>query len=124
MPRGVRAVWIRYGNLYRISHSRHHAGLLGLVLWHELFEILRSNPRFPTRLAPVAEEQLAMQFAVYVMMPEQELRRQAAELRHPQDHDKSRVLSARFGVSMTAMRLRLRELGLQHKRQGGARRYY
>lgn len=124
LPRGVRGVWIRSGGLYRVSHSRYHAGLLGLVLWHELFEILSANPRFPTRLATVTEERLATQFAVHAMMPEQEVRRQAAELRHPQEHDKSGVLSARFGVSMTAMRLRLKELGLQHKARSGPPRYY
>lgn len=124
LGRGVRAVWVRAGGFYRIAHSRYHEGQLGLVLWHELFEIISANPRFPTRLPPEVEERVATQFAVHVMMPETEVRRQAAEMRHPEGQDKTHVLSARFGVSIAAMRLRLRELGLSHDARRTAARYY
>ncbi len=119
---GVRAVWLRAGGVYLIQYSRFLSGQLGIVLWHEFFEMMSAHPRFPTRLPPELEERLATLFAVHVMMPEDEVRAQAAELRHP-ELDKSRVLAARFGVSWTAMRVRLRELGLV-RRQGLARERY
>ena len=117
MGRGVRAVWLRTGDQYRIQYSRFLDGRLGLVLWHEFFEILSAHPRFPSRLPPEAEERLATQFAVHVMMPEMDVRRNAAELRHPHELDKTRVLAGRFGVSLMAMRIRLRELGLERFRE-------
>ncbi len=110
---GVRAVWLRLPDAYVIQYSRHHAGKLGVVLWHEFFEILSSHPKFPTRLPSESEERLATLFAVHVTMPESEVRRQAAELGHA-GQNKSRVLASRFGVSHAAMLLRLRELGLEH----------
>ncbi len=59
-------------------------------------------------------ENLAGKFAVHVMMPEQDVRLQAAELRHP-EVNKSFVLASRFGVSKSAMLIRLKELGLSAK---------
>ncbi len=123
LPRGVRAVWLRAGDEYHIHYARHLAGRLGLVLWHEFCEILISHPRFPSRLAPEAQERLATLFAVHVMMPEDEVRKQAMELRHPAEQDKSRVLAIRFAVSLQSMRLRLRELGLEYTPNTVRRRY-
>ena len=37
----------------------------------------------------------------------------AAELGHPKWHDKTRTIAARFGVSVKALRLRLKELGIR-----------
>ncbi|MCC6485574.1 MAG: ImmA/IrrE family metallo-endopeptidase [Armatimonadetes bacterium] len=122
LSRGVRAVWLRAGDLYTIQYSRHQSERLGLVLWHEFFEIMSALPVFPTRLPSQIEERLATQFAVYLMMPEELVRVQAAELRHP-EINKSRVLADRFGVSMAAMRLRLRELGLEHRSELARSRY-
>lgn len=122
LSRGVRAVWLLAGNLYTIQYSMHHPGRLGLVLWHEFFEIMSALPAFPTRLPGELEERLATQFAVYLMMPEESVRVQAAELRHP-EIDKSRVLADRFGVSMSAMKLRLRELGLEHRSELARTKY-
>lgn len=114
LPRDVKAVWCRTGAEYRIGYSRHLAGRVSLALWHELFEILASHPLFPSRLSSRERERLATLFAVHVMMPEEQVRRQAAELGHPLRMNKSRVLASRFGVSVAAMRCRLRELGLEH----------
>ncbi|BCW97853.1 MAG: hypothetical protein KatS3mg024_0680 [Armatimonadota bacterium] len=114
LPRGVKAVWCRTSQGYAISYSRHLAGKVSLALWHELFEILAHNPQLPLRLSLQDQERLASLFAVNVMMPGEEVRRQAAELGHPRRTNKSRVLAARFGVSAAAMRFRLRQLGLEH----------
>lgn len=114
LTRGVKAAWCRTGKEYLISYSRHLAGKVSLAIWHEFFEILAENPQQPLRFAPHDQERLASLFAVYVMMPEEEVRRQAAELGHPERTNKSRVLAARFGVSAAAMRFRLRQLGLEH----------
>lgn len=112
LGRGVRAVWLKTPGGVYIRYSRYAAGKVGLVLWHEFFEILSAHTRFPTRLSVEAEERLATLFGVFLMMPEKEVRRQASQLGHPEVLDKSRVLSSRFGVSYTAMKLRLKELNL------------
>ncbi len=115
-PEDLGAAWCRTREHYLISYSRHrtrHASP-ALSIWHEFFEIIAANPHFPSRLPPEELERLASLFAVHVMMPEQEVRRQAADLGHPHTLNKSRVLASRFGVSVSAMRLRLRELGLEH----------
>jgi Zn-dependent peptidase ImmA (M78 family) len=51
-------------------------------------------------------------FAVELLMPADKVREVAIELHHPEYHDKTRTIAARFGVSATAMRIRLRELGI------------
>lgn len=106
---------MRVGGQYIVRHSMHLTGRLNLVLWHEFFEIMSANPRFPSRLAPEVEEKLATQFAVLLMMPDEEVRAEAAKLGHPALQNKTRVLASRFGVSASAMTLRLRELGLSPK---------
>lgn len=123
LGRGVQAVWIRLPAGYIIQHSRYLTGKLGLVLWHEFFEIMASNPRFPTRLPIELEEKMATRFAVALMMPEREVRKQAADLKHPTLQNKTRVLAERFGVSYTAMKIRLREFGLEHKAERGRESY-
>lgn len=124
LPRGVRAVWLRAGDCYTIRYSMHMAGRLGLVLWHEFFEMMSANPRFPSRLKTEEEERLATLFAVHLMMPEEAVRDQAARLGHPANVDKTRVLAARFGVSAGAMTIRLRELDLAPRDAAGRSSYY
>lgn len=123
LGRGVQAVWIRLPAGYIIQHSKYLAGKLGLVLWHEFFEIMASHPRFPSRLPSELEEKMATRFAVELMMPAREVHKQAADLKHPVLQNKTRVLAERFGVSYTAMKIRLREFGLEHKVERGRESY-
>jgi Zn-dependent peptidase ImmA (M78 family) len=64
-------------------------------------------------------ERLCDKFAAELLMPEFAVREQADQLGHPRYHDKTITLAARFDVSEQAMRIRLKELGLQHSK--GAR---
>ncbi|MEI6914185.1 MAG: ImmA/IrrE family metallo-endopeptidase [Armatimonadota bacterium] len=118
----VRAVWIRWQGRYIIQCSKFLPGQLGLVLWHEFFEILSAQVRFPGRLPSQIEERLATRFAVYLMMPEVDILKHCSELRHP-EVNKTGVLADRFGVSFTAMKMRLRELRLEHKSELARCRY-
>lgn len=111
VPAAGRANWMRAGNRYEIKAPSHLDNNLAVTLWHEFFEILSAHPQFPTKLPPQIEDTLATQFAVYVLMPESDVRLQAAELHHP-EINKSFVLASRFGVSKSAMLIRLKELGL------------
>jgi Zn-dependent peptidase ImmA (M78 family) len=58
------------------------------------------------------EERLCNLFAVELLMPAALVREVAGDLGHPDIHDKTGTIAARFGVSLTAMRLRLNELDL------------
>lgn len=111
VPRAGRASWIRT-DTYEIRAPVHLDAKLGLTLWHEFFEMMSAHPSFPSALPCPFEENLAGKFAVHVMMPESDVRLQAAELHHP-EVNKSFVLASRFGVSKTAILIRLKELGLE-----------
>jgi predicted transcriptional regulator len=124
LARSTPAEWIRFNDHYTIRFSAHREGeQIALTLWHELAEILFANERFPTRLTSDQECDLATLFAVHLMMPENDVRELAAELGHSAESDKTANLAARFGVSMTAMRCRLGELGLVVGRAGAKQRW-
>jgi len=107
-----RALWTREGGGYHIYCSRHDgAPAARFSLWHEMFEILAERPRFPSALAPQAEQRLADRFAACILMPAGPLREHAAGLL-TNPSCLLAVLACRFGVSLTAMRRRLRELDL------------
>lgn len=117
LPEPTRAQWIRLPrrNLYVIEYSEHRTPqTLSLSLWHELAEIIFAHPDFPERITSNIECRLATGFAVNITMPEVAVRRIAAEYGHPKQ-DKTYTLAARFGVSKTAMRIRLEEFGLAHR---------
>jgi hypothetical protein len=119
LPRGLPAVWTRECDLYRIRFSPHlSAGVVNFTLWHEWFEILASQPHFPSRHDPHRLERLADRFAVCITMPREEIRHEAAGFRNCAE--KIDVLAVRFGVSRCAMRHRLRELGLVLPGHAGA----
>lgn len=54
-------------------------------------------------------------FARALLMPADLVKLHCIELKHP-EQNKTGTLASRFGVSMTAMRYRLRDLGLEHTR--------
>lgn len=119
-PGAAPAIWMRdtETDCYVIQTGSYRVGrTLVLSLFHELFEILSSNEAFPTRLGSSQECELAWKFATHVTMPEKALRTMAAELGHPAIQDKTDVLASRFNVSVSAMRLRLKSLGLGAKRE-------
>ncbi|MEI6916374.1 MAG: ImmA/IrrE family metallo-endopeptidase [Armatimonadota bacterium] len=116
------ATWLRTGSIYTIAVSPLMAGpQIALKIYHELFEIMSAHPSFPEILPGPHEEKLATQFAVHLMMPAADVRAQAKALGHPAE-DKSAVLANRFGVSLSAMGIRLRELKIAPKR--APRKYY
>lgn len=120
-PTAAPALWIRdaESDRYIIQTGSYRVGrTLVLSLFHELFEILSSNEAFPTRLGSSQECELAWQFATHVTMPGKAVHSMAAELGHPEIQDKTDVLANRFNVSLSAMRLRLKALGLGAKRGG------
>lgn len=119
LPRTTPAEWIRVNGNYVIRYSAHRPhDQLALTLWHELAEIVFANPRFPSRYTTDQECDLAMLFAVNVMLPEDYVRAAVEEIGHSADSDKTVNLAAGFGVSRTAMRVRLGELGLLPSRYG------
>lgn len=118
-PSTVPAQWMldTEADRYVIQTGDYRVGRqLALSLLHELFEIIASNEAFPTRLGSSQECELAWQFAINVAMPEDAIRQMAAELGHPETQDKTDVLASRFNISTTAMRMRLKALGLACKR--------
>jgi len=120
-----RALWTREGNRYTIFYSRYdRPATARFSLWHEAFEMLAERPGFPSSLPPATECRLADRFAALMLMPRRPLLAQAATLQENR-HAMPAVLAARFGVSITAMRLRLRELGMlterTHPRHPGAK---
>ncbi|MCE5199218.1 ImmA/IrrE family metallo-endopeptidase [bacterium] len=64
---------------------------------------------------PDCHEIFCDRFATDVLMPRPLIIEACQELHHPDWHDKTEVLAARFEVSIAAMRRRLRELGLESK---------
>ncbi|HEY3266264.1 MAG TPA: ImmA/IrrE family metallo-endopeptidase [Armatimonadota bacterium] len=119
LPPGVWAVWTVERGRYHIRISPFLSGPRGnFTLWHECFEIMAARPSFPTPLPRRAVERLADRFAACVTMPEVDVL--AALQQMPHSGDKSDVLAARFAVSVTALRRRLRELGLLGSSRFGA----
>lgn len=123
---GERAAWMRLGDTYTITAQFSIDPQLSFVLWHEFFEILREHPSYPMssrQMTTAHTERLANKFASHVLMPREVVKQLATELGHP-DLDKTPNLAARFGVSLSAMRTTLRELGLSPRRTLTARRFY
>ena len=117
LGRATAAQRIRINGSYTIQHTAHRrTEQITLSLWHEFAEIMFAHPRFPSRIDPERECRLATLFAVNVMMPEADLRAAAEDVGHPDRDDKTVVLASRFSVSVSAMRLRLAELGLKANR--------
>jgi hypothetical protein len=111
LPPGVQAMWSVGESRYHIRLSPFLSGpRANFTLWHEWFEILAARRRFPRPPDGREAERMADFFAASITMPAAEVRRAATGLRGADD--KSSVLAARFGVGTTAMRVRLRELGI------------
>jgi hypothetical protein len=111
LPPSVRAVWTVDAGAYHVRLSPFLSpGAANFTLWHEWFDILAARPAFPGRPAGWQVERLADRFAACIAMPEPAVREAAATFWD--SSDKADVLAARFGVGLTAMRRRLRELNL------------
>lgn len=124
LDKSTAAQWIRANGVYTIQTSLYRdVNQLALSLWHEFAEIMFAHPRFPSRLTTDKECQIATLFAVHVMMPEAEVRAVADEFRNTNISSKTGVIANRFGVSPTAARCRLGELGLLPDRNGEKRRW-
>ncbi len=109
--RASRAVWVKTGDAYAIHYSQYEARpSVRFSLWHEVFEILAKHADFPSFLTPVWRERLADRFACCVLMPEWAVRREVERFA-TNGEGLAAVLADRFGVSMAAMRRRLREVG-------------
>ena len=107
-----RAIWTRTDNCYTIYCAAHESSdSVAFSLWHEFFEILAHHPNFPTHLSPFWEERLANKFATNLLMPEQAVRQLERKFASNPDCLVP-VLAEKYGVSRTAMRKRLQELGL------------
>jgi Zn-dependent peptidase ImmA (M78 family) len=99
------------------------------TLAHELCEYLiarqyhdsEAGPRTIMRACGTAQERLCDRFAAELLMPADQVRAQANEVHHSARNDKTNVLASRFGVSETAMRIRLREIGVEPKKGKGVR---
>lgn len=104
-----RAIWVRAQDSYAIHYSQYEARCSArFSLWHEVFEIVAANPRFPSLLAPPWKERLADRFAASVLMPQWAVRRELVRFASNRAGLVA-VLADRFGVSQSAMRRRLRE---------------
>ncbi len=118
LKRGWAGHWHRTEDGYEVFINHHH-GLprRRFTAFHEAFEILCQLPAFPRGVLTDEElHRMADQFAAAVLMPERPLRDEAAALHHP-EIDKADVLAERFGVSISAMRIRLRQLKLTAPRE-------
>jgi len=116
------AAWSRRDGRYviRIAGAL-PADRVSLVLWHEFFEILAAHPAFPSRLHDGLLEALAGSFAVHMLLPAPEVRRQCRRLGHPET-DRTGTLASWFGVPFPVMLARLRRLGLGPRRCTGLSR--
>jgi predicted transcriptional regulator len=105
--------WQKTPDGYRVYINRHEEpSRRRFTAFHEMFEIIYSLPAFPRgTLDETQLHRMADLFSVAVLMPTPEIIDMAKALHHP-DVDTSGVLADRFGVSYSAMRIRLRELGL------------
>jgi len=115
LPAGLYAVWSLDSGRYRVRVSPFLSPpRADFALWHEWFEIMASRPCFPRApgCAPSGRdlERMADRFAARLMMPADAVARAARTV--PAVAEKAGVLAGRFGVSASAMRRRLREMGL------------
>lgn len=109
---GAAAWWSLEDGVYTIHTSNLlPQDELNVAAWHEFFEILYASEAFPSRYHATLQERLATTFAVHVLMPIAEVRRQCTELGHPAV-DRTGTLMARFGVPYAVMQARLRQLSL------------
>ena len=109
LPRGVDAVWSVDRGVYVIRLSPFLTpSRANFTLWHEWFEVMASRPAFPGRYTPHRLERLADLYATAITMPAESVVRSLKEFQD--SGDKSDVLAARFGISVAAMRRRIREL--------------
>jgi hypothetical protein len=117
LPRGTRAVWKREDGRYvfRVSQHRIHASVR-FGLWECMFEVMVSHPRFPSALAPGVKDRLAGRFASLLLMPKTTVLA-AAKKFQTNPGALVPILAGKFGVGMTAMRLRLRELRVEGTQQ-------
>lgn len=123
LPGGLCAVWTIEGGRYRVRLSPFLSGpRADFTLWHEWFEMMAARPAFsavcevPPQGRP--REHMAGRFAACLMMPSDAVIRAAENVLGGSLHgrgDKTAVLAARFGVSTSAMRLRLRDLQLDRR---------
>ncbi|HEY3414430.1 MAG TPA: ImmA/IrrE family metallo-endopeptidase [Armatimonadota bacterium] len=109
LPGGVDAVWSLDDGAYVIRVSPFLApARANFTLWHEWFEVMASRPAFPGRYTPHRLERLADLYAAAITMPADTVARSLKEFRD--SGDKADVMAARFGISVAAMRRRIREL--------------
>lgn len=109
LPGGVDAVWSLDDGAYVIRVSPFlPPSRANFTLWHEWFEVMASRPAFPARYSPHRLERLADLYAAAITMPAESVVRSLKEFQG--SGDKSDVLAARFGISVAAMRRRIREL--------------
>jgi len=83
-------------------------------LAHHVLSIGKRSPADAFRIktgGPDDDESLCDRFAAEILMPSSLVRRKAAEVKHGR-FDKAALLANIFEVSVVAMRIRLRELGL------------
>jgi len=122
LSRASRALWVRTEDAYFIHYSEYEAcPSIRFSLWHEVFEILANHGNFPSLLTGCWRERLANRFAACVLMPEWAVLRETKRFA-TNGEGLAAVLADRFGVSLTAMRRRLRELapvGWKQGRMGG-----
>jgi hypothetical protein len=111
LSRGSRAVWVRVNDTYVIHYSQYEAHASArFSLWHEFFEILAKQRTFPSAFTTEWREKLADRFAAAILMPEQAVRTETGRFSTNAECLPA-ILADRFGVSLTAMRRRLRQLG-------------
>jgi hypothetical protein len=109
LPAGVDAVWRMENGDYVVSVSAFSPGArANFTLWHEWFEVMAARPTFPTQLSEHQRERLADRYAAAITMPEDAVARMLQEF--ADSGDKTDVMAARFGVSVAAMRWRIREV--------------
>jgi len=110
LSRASRAVWVRTANGYFIHYSQYESrASVRFSLWHEIFEILCHHPGFPSVFNPYWKERLADRFSAAVLMPEWAIREEMQRFATNAEA-MPYILSDRFGVSLSAMRRRMREV--------------
>jgi hypothetical protein len=111
LSQGSRAVWVRINDVYAIHYSQYEARTsVCFSLWHEFFEILAQQRAFPSAYTPERREKMADRFAAAILMPETVLKEDVIRF-HTNAEALPAVLADRFGVSLAAMKRRLREIG-------------
>lgn len=113
---------------YIVLNKNHDICRQRFVIGHEICEYLldRSNNQLSHNIATSLcdkanreRERFCDRFAARLLMPGDWVRKLAVELHHSAKNNKADVLAGRFGVSVQAMQIRLRELGLdEYSKQG------